>query len=471
MSDSEDVVSPADSAAQKLDECTDPRLYVLSSTLQTAVKNLEDNLNNTLTSQLHRIESGLDKRFTDLFSKYDSLVSTREDHNVIPSVTGNPVGEPLMLQHMGATSDENGDPRVTHNEDIERTPEDLPADNEDEISLYTSEAEETLNSLLGRLRREPSPESEPPVTDESLHEQLKKYYEEFENNEPVGNPINEKLADFVNHTWHNRLTTDSMKNRLNKVLVPGNIDNDNRQVNKEIFQMPGSSMSRVRSNDIELQSIVKTLVKAMCPIIYHADKCYEANSTKPATQISNSETIGACMDTLFLVQHAINQIDDYRREKYKPELPGVLKKLSKEPQGKSTLLFGDNLEVRIKEIKDASAVEQELVTEKFKKRKFDSSNNSQNKTLKDANTTRAPNWDSTKYDKAYHHQTYKTRDSYNQLPSKRSKPGGAYNTEYNSREKDDLANHHSRPKNFSSSFRGSSRGKRPRVTWGNKGRY
>ena len=55
MSDSEDVVSPADSAAQKLDECTDPRLYVLSSTLQTAVKNLEDNLNNTLTSQLHHI--------------------------------------------------------------------------------------------------------------------------------------------------------------------------------------------------------------------------------------------------------------------------------------------------------------------------------------------------------------------------------------------------------------------------------
>ena len=107
--------------------------------------------------------------------------------------------------------------------------------------------------------------------------------------------------------------------------------------------MPGSSMSRVRSNEKELQSIVKTLVKAMCPIIYHADKCYEANSTKPATQISNSETIGACMDTLFLVQHAINQIDDYRREKYKPELPGVLKKLSKEPQGKCTLLFGDNL--------------------------------------------------------------------------------------------------------------------------------
>ena len=369
MSDSEDVVSPADSAAQKLDECTDPRLYVLSSTLQTAVKNLEDNLNNTLTSQLHCIESGLDKRFTDLFSKYDSLVSTREDHNVIPSITGNPVEEPLMLQHRGATSDENGDPRVTHDEDIVRTPEDLPADNEDEISLYTSEAEETLNSLLGHLTREPSPESEPPVTDESLHEQLKKYYEEFENNEPLGNPINEKLADFVNHTWHNRLTTDSMKNRLNKVLVPGNIDNDNSQVNKEIFQMPGSSMSRVRSNDIELQSIVKTLVKAMCPIIYHADKCYEANSTKPATQISNSETIGACMDTLFLVQHAINQIDDYRREKYKPELPGVLKKLSKEPQGKSTLLFGDNLEVRIKEIKDASAMEQELVTEKFKKRK------------------------------------------------------------------------------------------------------
>ena len=208
----------------------------------------------------------------------------------------------------------------------------------------------------------------------------------------------------------------------------------------------------------------------MCPIIYHADKCYEANSTKPATQISNSETIGAGMDTLFLVQHAINQIDDYRREKYKPELPGVLKKLSKEPQGKSTLLFGDNLEVRIKEIKDESAVEQELVTEKFKNRKFDSSNNSQNKTLKDANTTRAPNWDSTKYDKAYHHQTYKTRGSYNRPPSKRSKPGGAYNTEYNS--KDDLANHHnSRPKNFSSSSRGSSRGKRPRVTWGNKGRY
>ena len=121
---------------------------------------------------------------------------------------GNPLCCNIGVRHRF----ENGDPRVTYNEDIERAPEDLPADNEDEISLYTSEAEETLNSLLGHLTREPSPESEPPVTDKSLHEQLKKYYEEFENNEPVGNPINEKLADFVNHTWHNRLTTDSMKN-------------------------------------------------------------------------------------------------------------------------------------------------------------------------------------------------------------------------------------------------------------------
>ena len=163
-----------------------------------------------------------------------------------PSVTGSPVGEPLMLQHRGTASDENGDPRVTHTEGREHPTENPPADNEDVLSLYTSDAEE----------REPSPESEPPVTDESLTEQLKKYYEEFENKEPVGTPINEKLADFVNHTWHHRLTPDSIKTRLNKVLVPGNIENDNRQVNKEIFQMPGNSISRVWSNDIELQSIV-----------------------------------------------------------------------------------------------------------------------------------------------------------------------------------------------------------------------
>ena len=114
------------------------------------------------------------------------------------------------------------------------------------------------------------------------------------------------------------------------------------------------------------------------------------------------------MDTLFLVQHAINQVDDYRREKYKPELPCILKKLSKEPPGKSTLIFGDNLEQQIKEIKEASAVEQELVTEKFKKRKPDSSSNSQNKTLKEANTSMASNWDSTQYDKVYHHHNYRT---------------------------------------------------------------
>ena len=309
MSDGEDIVSLADSMPQKLDECTDPRLYVLSSTLQNAVKHLEENLNTTVTAQLHRIESGLGKRFLDLYSKYDSLVLTREDRNVTLSVTGSPVGEPLMLQNRGTASDENGDPRVTHTEGREH-----PTDNEDVLGLYTSDAEETSNTLLGRLTREPSPESEPPVTDESLTEQLKKYYEEFENKEHVGTPINEKLADFVNHTSHHRLTPDSMKTRLNKVLVPGNIENDNRQVNKEIFQMPGNSMSRVRSNDIELESIVKTLVKATCPIIYHADKCYQANSTKPVTQISNSETIEACMATLFLVQHAINQVDDYRRE-------------------------------------------------------------------------------------------------------------------------------------------------------------
>ena len=296
MSDGEEVVSLADSMPQKLDECTDPQLYVLSSMLQNAVKHLEENLNTTLTAQLHRIESGLDKRFLDLYSKYDSLVSTREDRNVTPSVTGSPVGEPLMLQHRGTASDENGDPRVTHTEGREHPTENLPADNEDVLSPYTSDAEETLNTLLGHLTREPSPESEPPVKDESLTEQLKKYYEEFENKEPVGTPINEKLVDFVNHAWYHRLTPDCIKTRLNKVLVPGNIENDNRQVNKEIFQMPGNSMSRVRSNDIELQSIVKTLVKVMCPIIYHANKCYQANSTKPVTQISNSETIEACMD-------------------------------------------------------------------------------------------------------------------------------------------------------------------------------
>ena len=63
-----------------------------------------------------------------------------------------------------------------------------------------------------------------------------------------------------------------------------------------------------------------------------------------------SSAVDHCMDIVAMATNALHQIDQVRRELYKPVLPSSLKDLISCPLGDNAELFGDNLKDRQKEI-------------------------------------------------------------------------------------------------------------------------
>ena len=76
--------------------------------------------------------------------------------------------------------------------------------------------------------------------------------------------------------------------------------------------------------------------------------------------IDPSSAVDHCMDIVAMATNALHQIDQVRRDLYKPVLPSSLKDLISCSLGDNSELFGDNLKERQKEILVSNELAQSL---------------------------------------------------------------------------------------------------------------
>ena len=120
----------------------------------------------------------------------------------------------------------------------------------------------------------------------------------------------------------------------------------------------------------------------MFPLINLTEEIYKAKQGgKP---IDLNHALARCMDAMVLMTNAFNVTDQFRRDRVKPVLPLELQGLTKQPEGTShDLLFGDDLDARLKEVKEKNQVSEALNTgREGKKRPFEASKKSWTKRSK-----------------------------------------------------------------------------------------
>ena len=112
-------------------------------------------------------------------------------------------------------------------------------------------------------------------------------------------------------------------------------------------------MGAIRVQDKALQAVQEPLAKAM----YRTMRVAEGITSE---KMDPSSAVDHCMDIVAMSTNALHQIDQVRRELYKPVLPSSLKDLISCPLGDNAELFGDNLKDRQKEIVASNELSQSL---------------------------------------------------------------------------------------------------------------
>ena len=126
-------------------------------------------------------------------------------------------------------------------------------------------------------------------------------------------------------------------------LRPENVKLRVKPTNKPIYQLKHGGIGVVRVHDKALQAAQEPLVKAMYRTMRMAEGI-DNGSMDPSSVVDH------CMDIVAMSANSMLQIDQVRRDIYKPVLPPDLKGLVDRPAGDHELLFGDDLPARQKEI-------------------------------------------------------------------------------------------------------------------------
>ena len=154
-----------------------------------------------------------------------------------------------------------------------------------------------------------------------------KFKEKFSNKELTGKPLLPTAADCFNSVYHeNTSPNDHTLTLLKEEIQPENVKLRAKPTNRAVYQLKHGVIGAVRAQDKALQAEQEPLAKAM----YRTMRVAEGISSET---IDPSSAVDHCMDIVAMTTNALHQIDQVRRDLYKPVLPSSLKDLISCPLG------------------------------------------------------------------------------------------------------------------------------------------
>lgn len=206
--------------------------------------------------------------------------------------------------------------------------------------------DEDLLSLLGNPGQE----------EENNLDSLNILSEALGEEERLGDPINEKLANIINKHFFEAKSKDKLKEIINKYNLPSNCkDIGVTKVSAEVWR---ACSPLTRETDLKFQNVQKTLVSALIPLTKMAEKILKLSQLFSKNDLSELLTLSS--DTIALLCSANREINYRRREAIKPDLQADYKLLCSSQVPVTKQLFGDNLQNDMNEIKNAAKLTKSL---------------------------------------------------------------------------------------------------------------
>ncbi len=180
-------------------------------------------------------------------------------------------------------------------------------------------------------------------------------FDDIENeyaNAKTGPTVNEKLSRFVNKRFESRMTTDKVKEKMEKFCVPENCD----RVHVPAVNLPvWSNLNRyTRGMDIRMSNIQRTLVSASSAIV----ECLEtlSNTETKIDDSTGTSLLGKLTDSVAMIGHAHYDLSLRRREILRPSIQEQYKPLCGQNVPVTKWLFGDDLQKEMKEVRETGRI-------------------------------------------------------------------------------------------------------------------
>ena len=237
----------------------------------------------------------------------------------------------------------------------------------DNVSIYASDSWDEEEDVRQLTQRDKKLQNTPQTNI------LDDLAQSLDDDEAVGEKVDTKLADIAQKRWGKKLKPDKLKAILEKYKCPENCRTLSiAKVNPEIW----AKLARgKKGNDLQLQYIQNTLLKATLATLHIANALIGAEIKENSSQV-----ITQSVDSIAMLGHAVSQLSQFRRHQIKPALKSEYSAICElEEQTDSKFLFGDDLAKNMKDAKEANQIGNAFkgTTKSFPKNKQSSGDSSQ----------------------------------------------------------------------------------------------
>ena len=201
---------------------------------------------------------------------------------------------------------------------------------------------------------------------------LSEIAEDLLNADESGPAAEKQLADFINNLWSKKLPDSKLKDKSVKYLRPANCETlATPRVNPENFRIIWDKLSHsVKQQDLRSSSTQKTVGTAGAVLCKSIEMLLEMkNSKQPKSDSDIQKLIKLNTDAVALLGHAHVDLSHRRRESIKPHLNKDYAGLCASHVPVTALLFGNDLQTQLNNIRASNRVSTTAVGSRHKKRK------------------------------------------------------------------------------------------------------
>ncbi|XP_046863117.1 uncharacterized protein LOC124456835 [Xenia sp. Carnegie-2017] len=191
---------------------------------------------------------------------------------------------------------------------------------------------------------------------------LQEISHDLEQEEEVGENINQQLADIVNKRWSNKLPEAKQKEKMEKYSRPSNCEKFIvPRVNAEIWDKLDN---KTKHNDLRTANTQKTIAKVGAVLSFTTDKLLQIRS-KESPDVDKLITMNT--DALALLGHTMCELSMRRRDAIRPNLSKDYSSLCASHVPVTTYSFGDNLQTQLNDIRASNKISKATVPQRFDK--------------------------------------------------------------------------------------------------------
>ena len=180
--------------------------------------------------------------------------------------------------------------------------------------------------------------------------------EDFYNDcEETSGAIEESLAKTINSSLRSKISDSKFKELKAKYKRPDNCPNLMiPSVNEEVWTEKHPRINSIRSRDLKLQKIMGYMIKGMIPIIETTNNILKAALKKET--FDPTQNLRKATDGVRMVAASYTQLNQYRKDNFKPVLTGKFKKLTFTNNSVTDQLFGDDLQKKLEDIQKSKKI-------------------------------------------------------------------------------------------------------------------